>query len=471
MARTDTQERADRVAQMEEAFQMAPEAPVAHLPAVTQTVIDDRPTGAIDVKVKRDLNQVMLDIRKIASAAGTDFYYSWTTTNKDGTKGVVEGPSVKCANAISRIYGNCVVQVRPQDIGTHWILHARFIDLQTGYVYERPFQQRKGQNVGGKMDKDRAADIVFQIGVSKAARNVVCNALSEFTDYAVDIAKEKMVETIGKRLPAYKAKVEERLGEMQVELKRAEAVRGKPLASWTAYDVAKTISEIQTVSDGMAHPDDVWPPMEKGAARPKPEDFKEEPAAEDAKSTEKKPEPDPRPAGKGKGSAETKSAESPPADSADQAKGPASEGTPANAGPDAEEEAPVDDAEPAAAAADPEPAADDQKPATEPASAASAAQEPPAEEKAVEINPAAENAAEIAAAAFERAESWLAGQIESFGNISGKDGATRLETLKSQLMDHIRGWADMDPEDAAVLLGRLNTAYLERMRFLSRHKR
>lgn len=269
---TDTRDR--------EAFeaQFASE-PNAQLPqTVQQVMIDDRPLGAMRVAVERDLQKVMANIRKEATAAGDDFFYSWPTKNKDGSVGEVSGASVKCANAVSRIYGNCSVQVRAFDQGPHWIFYARFYDMETGYVYERPFQQRKGQNVGGKMDKDRAADIVFQIGVSKAARNVVCNALSTFTDYAFDVAREQLVEKIGKNLPKYVELVKKRLAEMNVALVRVESVRGKTIATWNAGDVAKTVAEIQGVNDGMAHPDELWPTAEAKGPRPTQDDT---PAADD----------------------------------------------------------------------------------------------------------------------------------------------------------------------------------------------
>jgi hypothetical protein len=96
-----------------------------------------------------------------------------------------------------------------------------------GFVLERPFQQRKGQNVGGGMDKDRATDIVFQIGTSKAARNVVCNALSEFTDFAFAVAREQLVEKVGKNLDKFRNQVLERLATLKVDVKRVELTRGK----------------------------------------------------------------------------------------------------------------------------------------------------------------------------------------------------------------------------------------------------
>lgn len=468
-------ETADRATQMEEAFGLH-EAPATNLPATQQIVMDDSPKGAIKVQVKRDLKYVMTEIRKVAAANGSEFFYTWKVKNKDGTTSDVEGPSVKCANAVARIYGNCMVRVRAEDLATHWVLNAQFVDLETGFVYERPFMQRKNQNVSGKMDKDRALDIVFQIGVSKAARNVVCNALSEFTDYAFDIAKAKIVETIGKNLGAYVTKVEMRLKELDVDITRVEAIRGHAKAKWTAADVAKIISEIQAVSDGMAHPDDLWPPMEAGADRPNPEDFEGEGPGDGDKPKDEKPESEPRPADTGKGAAATKSAASPAADAGAKANGSAGDSIPATADPNAGNKAPSDKAVDAKAEPDkaPEAAAGADPAQTEqidPKTAEEAQAAAGADDDGVVIDPAAENAAEVAAAAFEKAETWLSGQIATFADLSGKDGALRLETIKTSMMETIRRWEGIDPEDAAVLLGRLNTAYLERMRFLSRHKR
>jgi hypothetical protein len=203
---------------MEDAFRF--DEPPMNVPAAIQQVImDERPQGAIKVAQKRDLQTIMVDIRKVATAAGDDFFYSWPVQVKDKATGkmrtdYVEGPSVKCANAVSRIYGNCQVKVRVFDQGPHWIFYAQFYDMETGYVYERPFQQRKNQNVGGKMDRDRAQDMVFQIGASKCARNAVTNALSEFTDYAFDVAKEQLVDKIGKNLAKWLERVVTRLEEL-----------------------------------------------------------------------------------------------------------------------------------------------------------------------------------------------------------------------------------------------------------------
>ncbi|UGY15249.1 hypothetical protein HAP48_0043110 [Bradyrhizobium septentrionale] len=217
----------------------------------------DRVHGAQQVAVRRHEPDVLRKIKELAAAAGEYFYYRFPVKNKGKTE-YIEGPTIKCANAVARLFGNCDVDCRSVDIGTHWVFHARFMDLETGYSLTRPLQQRKTQaTVRG--DAGRAEDIAYQIGTSKAIRNVVTNALDTFTTFAWQEAKMSVVETVGKQIEKYKTRVQIRLDEMEVDLHRVEAVRGRPLKDWLATDVARTIAEIQAVNDGMATADETWP--------------------------------------------------------------------------------------------------------------------------------------------------------------------------------------------------------------------
>jgi hypothetical protein len=440
MSRTSA---ADRTEAFEAAFD---EAPRAELPAtIQQQVIDERPRGAISVHVKRDELEVLRKIKIIASAAGDDFFYSWSTKNRDGTKGVVEGPSIKCANAVSRIFGNCTVKVRVFDMGANWVFYAQFYDLETGYVLERPFQQRKGQKTG-MGDADRQLDIVFQIGVSKAARNVVCNALSEFTDYAFAVAKEQLVEKVGRKLDYYRDQVRERLAGLKVEIGRVEAQRGKVLANWLAPDVAKVIAEIQSVNDGMAHPDELWPATgaEAGAPKPQPEDF--QPAA-DGPAT-----------GKTAGQA------------AAAAAGPE---TPAAAAAEAPKEEPAQAAAPGAQAAvspnaaqDPQesqakPAADLPSSAQEPAQAGQEAAQDPADGPGQQPL----GADEIAAQALERGEALLQRGIDNLLSLTTPEQIDQAQGSIVEILKEIEG---LDGEDLALLQNKWKTAQLERKRDLGK---
>ena len=64
------------------------------------------------------------------------------------------------------------------------------MDLETGFTLDRQFRQAKKWTVHGKFDESRKEDIRFQIGQSKAVRNVILNALpSILIDKAMTAAK------------------------------------------------------------------------------------------------------------------------------------------------------------------------------------------------------------------------------------------------------------------------------------------
>lgn len=224
--------------------------------------------GAVHVAVHRDEARILAKLKVMANAAGQRWYYRWTTNNKDGTKGVVEGPSIDCAMAVARLYGNCDINLRVEESITHWTFYAGFRDFESGFTVVRAFQQRKSQKTGMK-DADRQADIVFQIGQSKAIRNVIVNALADFADFAFEAAKGSFVERIGSRLDDYRTKAVKRFGEIGVDIKRVEAVIGKAAKDWLAPDIARIIAELQAISDGMASADETYPVLDGAPAEEK----------------------------------------------------------------------------------------------------------------------------------------------------------------------------------------------------------
>lgn len=232
----------------------------AVLPTPVMVEVKDSVITARKVAVPRDPRLVQQNLKILAAMAGEDWYYRWPVKNKDGSKGWVEGPSVKCAQAVARVYGNCRVDCAVRDTGTHILFEATFIDYETGYSLTRPFQQRKQQNLGKKMDADRQADIVFQIGVSKATRNVICNALETFADFAMDEAKNSLIDKIGKNLEKSRARMLELLKQNNVDLARVEFAYQKKSAEWLAPEIAKMHAEIKAVMDGMASPEETYPP-------------------------------------------------------------------------------------------------------------------------------------------------------------------------------------------------------------------
>ena len=256
------------------------------------------------VDVRRDLQRILADLKTLAGAMGEFYYYHWRAKNKDGSQGEISGPSIKCANDVARIYGNCHVDVRVQDGKDHWIFYSRFVDYETGYSLTRAFQQRKSQTAGGKMAADRQLDLTFQIGQSKAIRNVVANALSTLVDYAVEEAKKSIVGRIGKNLDASRQRAIALLNERNVAMERVVRVIGRPPEEWTAHDIAKVASGIKTVEDGMATTDDLWPTNSQNApeappvqgdapAAPPAQGEKPKTTAKSPKETEPEPKPEP----------------------------------------------------------------------------------------------------------------------------------------------------------------------------------
>lgn len=216
--------------------------------------------GAQAVAVKRDTRSVLREIGELAAAAGSDWYYRWPVKNKrKNTTDWVEGPSIKLANDIARIFGNCEIDCRVQDIGSHFLFHARFVDLQTGYALTRPFQQRKSAARMGD-DAARNEDIALQIGASKAIRNVTVNALQTYADYAMEEAKGALVDKIGGQIERYRSSTVERIGKL-VSLDRVEAVVGRPAKDWLAPDIARVIAMGTAIADGMATIDETFPPL------------------------------------------------------------------------------------------------------------------------------------------------------------------------------------------------------------------
>lgn len=229
-----------------EGEEQVPRNGVAHMPAgmiKTQTEYQT----ALAVVRPRDLKDVEARVLSEAARMGTDFVYSWRVSTKDKKldegdgKTTIEGMSIDGAMVLARNWGNCAVPIRlEQESDTHFVLRADFIDLETGFSFPRLYRQRKNQGRGGNMDADRAEDIAFQIGQSKAQRNVIDKALPEWLiDRATMAAKSAALKKYGnveewrpKVIAAFKTKY-------GVEESRLVARMRKPVDQWTPVEILK----------------------------------------------------------------------------------------------------------------------------------------------------------------------------------------------------------------------------------------
>jgi hypothetical protein len=131
---------------------------------------------AVAVQKPRALPIVQRRLLDEARLAGEAFYYGWSA-GKDR----IEGPSVELAVAAARCWGNCAVEMQPvQETHDAWVFTGTFVDLETGFTMSRQFRQSKKWTVAGRMDDERKADVRFQIGQSKAQRNVILRSLPKY---------------------------------------------------------------------------------------------------------------------------------------------------------------------------------------------------------------------------------------------------------------------------------------------------
>lgn len=264
-------------------------APAPQLPAVmgagagmvVQTI--DTQIVAQKVVAPRNMDTIIRQLGQLCAQFGDSYVYSWEVNDRrNQRKTTIEGPTIKLANALARTYGNCAIDVRAMDQGSHWIFYARFCDLEKGFQTVRAFSQRKNQSTGmsdrrgGTAAADREADIIFQIGQSKAIRNVVVNALSDLAEWMVEESNKNLLGWVEGNADKARAYVQKIVTENAIPLKTVEGVIGRTFEKWTARDLARVLKEMRSVEEGLVDPEDLYPAPETidqtkaAAAREKP---------------------------------------------------------------------------------------------------------------------------------------------------------------------------------------------------------
>lgn len=282
-------------------------------------------TTAVRVQVPRVLVEVNRRIKEEALVGGEEFYYGW-----GAGKDQIEGPSIHLAMAAARCWGNCAVDLDDvQDLGDSWVFTAVFIDVETGFTLKRQFRQSKTSIVYGKHDEERKADIRFQIGQSKAVRNVVVNAIPKhIVRDAVLTAKKGVRDKLVGRIEKLNKEGKDGLALAQdgclEQLKRVgvteEAVLqklGRPtVKAITVDDLIILMGDIAAISDGSDRAEGLYPKVEAeeeagNGVMDHLGDDEEELEMDRAKTEEEKakdePKPDPEPKKGGKTGSKSKS--------------------------------------------------------------------------------------------------------------------------------------------------------------------
>ena len=259
MSMTET-ERRDRLSEYANA-DAQPIQPRGHALTRASTGIE-RIIGAQPVAVQRDEARVMQKLAVNAAMAGDDWFYRFPVKGRGGATEYIEGASIKLANDVARVFGNCAIEVRELDMGDAWTFYARFTDIETGFSMERAFRQRKSQTSMKTKDYDRQQDIAYSIGQSKAIRNVIVNSLQIFCDFAFREARDSLVDKIGKDADRWRERTVKGIAQKGVELARVERVVGRAAKDWLAPDIAQVIAMMKSIADGMATIDETFPTPE-----------------------------------------------------------------------------------------------------------------------------------------------------------------------------------------------------------------
>lgn len=256
----DTITREDSRSALDE-FAQAPATGQAVVPLATYMPPAER-HGAIKVEVTRSPALIRSAISEMASLLGERGFYRWPVKNKrKGTTEWVEGVSIKGAMALVKAYKNCRVACPViVDLGSHWRFHAVFVDFENGIEIERSFLQRKGI-AGMGDDAARREDMAYQVGQSKAERNVIINALEIEADILLEECRRSIIDRVGQNLEHYRGSIIERAAERSIDLVRIEAVVGRPAKEWLGPDIVRVIGMMSAVRDGMATLDETFPPL------------------------------------------------------------------------------------------------------------------------------------------------------------------------------------------------------------------
>ncbi|MFA5346466.1 MAG: hypothetical protein WC315_09370 [Candidatus Omnitrophota bacterium] len=251
-------------------------------------------TTAVTVQKQRNLEQVLQRCLVEAAIAGDDFYYSWVQGGKP-----IEGGTVGAALCIARNFGNSAVDVKVDENPYAYIFTGYFIDLETGFNLSRVYRQNKA-SLKTKDGRDiytgeRGADVIFQIGQSKAIRNVIFNAMpSWLIDRVLRKAKENVIEKFKKMgKEEAKGRILNKMASLKIDLERVEKVYGKP-SSWELEEFVKISGAIRSIEDGFEAIDDVFPPVQPSQAPvPEPDKKSAEPTpTQGNESRGKKNKPD-----------------------------------------------------------------------------------------------------------------------------------------------------------------------------------
>jgi len=228
--------------------------------------VADKPTAMASLSISGNLLDVMLDVARrsprnleiILGAAKQEIaivpelakrcYYSIPFSNKDtDTKTMVEGPSIKLANVVSRLFKNMVVSGRiVEEDATRIKVEGLCYDLENNVLRTAPISVSKTYVAkGGKGVRFFPADQLnrqVQSGISKGIRNAVFNVVPAWlVDQCFQYAKHLVLNPPAKQ-GAVVESVQSRIQKARAIFKKDYKVTGAEMDTYIA-DNCDTMDE------------------------------------------------------------------------------------------------------------------------------------------------------------------------------------------------------------------------------------
>lgn len=216
------------------------------------------------VKVGRNAADTLKKIDIMAAGAGTRWFYRYPVKNRrKGTTDYIEGPTIKCTDAVLMLYKNAAVESRtmalPGDARTY-VCYSRFCDWENGVSITMGQLVPRSATLGGE-DEERRVAIAHNVGQSKSRRNVCVAAMGEFVQRGFVAAKRSLIERIGRDIAKSRKVIGDELAKLDVPniVARVEQVYARKQGDWLAADIASIYAELQGIADGMSSIDETWP--------------------------------------------------------------------------------------------------------------------------------------------------------------------------------------------------------------------
>jgi len=214
---------------------------------------------AVFVQKPRNLDKVLEAAKTECQFGGANFYYGWTIKRGKSAGKKIEGGSIGLATALARIWGNVATPITVEETEDCWMFTATFIDLETGFTNQRLFRYDRTGDLPGQYDDARKENIKFEIGQSKAKRNVILKSLPVWlVDGAVKLAKLAVVKDINKEgLAKATKRIVEFFAGQGITDKLLVNYTGQPKASWTAEIIAHLQGIQHSIEDKQASPEEI----------------------------------------------------------------------------------------------------------------------------------------------------------------------------------------------------------------------